>query len=754
MTANIETSPDETQKAIEKILVEQEEETSLKSTNEDQCEFLSEKLAQLDVDFVFDTISKEAPYDRISIKQLGYGMFSAFTKIPLPHNVNSKDSGAGKSYLLNLVGDYFPQEHVIILTGMSDKALLHRDGTMVTKNEKTGELTPTDPIIDQLNDEKETVQEEIDSEKSKVISDSRNTKDLLKAKTKRIKEIELEMKSLQRRQKKLITLDNMIIIIQDTPQDSLFEVLMSLISQDSQKEQEYVFTEKSSSGKLGTRSNMLKGMPVMFTTRVIDDTRNSRFEEKNRRFINVTPNISSEKIGAANTLMGKRYGCLPEEYDQLVVSRKDKEKVKRIVKTIVEKLKNHSSCLKPKESGVRILFEQAIASAIPHNDVWGMTVMDRTMRYLSIITKVNMDSRPRLVNIRNGTFYPISTFKDLEATLSLMERGGSNIRPYIAEWFNTVFLPAFKSLNGELRKVTTPYGEALRMENHVGLSTEELAQKTKELYGQTPGARQIREKYLYPLINQGIVNYARSEINGKENIYFPVEGEEDQGNIFSLFDSAQDFRLKINDPIVYPSKNVLEKEFRTLVRREGKDQVENKTKFCSDYKILDVDESELSVDQLLDRYIDNAESCFIRGFSDDELYHCDNNITTINNLNYSQQLVLTLKQYNDINNNKVAPTSPLEKTKSNNNIIEETAVSHDTLSVPEGGLEKCLGIKLVGSQTEPEPTKISESNTPESKIYRITQGSDKWACPDCNYVDDIWFMRKHPCEKNKRNSRK
>ena len=43
-----------------------------------------------------------------------------------------------------------------------------------------------------------------------------------------------------------------------------------------------------------------------------------------------------------------------------------------------------------------------------------MTVMDRTMRYLTIITKVNMDSRPRIIDTETGKFYPISTFEDLK----------------------------------------------------------------------------------------------------------------------------------------------------------------------------------------------------------------------------------------------------------------------------------------------------------------------------------------------------
>jgi hypothetical protein len=65
------------------------------------------KLTKQDKEFVLNAIKKEAPYDELSIKQLFYGMSSAFTKLPIPHIVNSKDSGAGKSYLLNLVASYF-----------------------------------------------------------------------------------------------------------------------------------------------------------------------------------------------------------------------------------------------------------------------------------------------------------------------------------------------------------------------------------------------------------------------------------------------------------------------------------------------------------------------------------------------------------------------------------------------------------------------------------------------------------------------
>jgi hypothetical protein len=78
-----------------------------------------------------------------------------------------------------------------------------------------------------------------------------------------------------------------------------------------------------------------------------------------------------------------------------------------------------------------------------------MTITDRTIKYLGIITKVNMDARPRLVNEHTGQFFPISTFEDLKWTLKLMQVGASGARPYIVNWYNKVFVPAIKDLGGK-----------------------------------------------------------------------------------------------------------------------------------------------------------------------------------------------------------------------------------------------------------------------------------------------------------------
>jgi hypothetical protein len=302
---------------------------------------------------------------------------------------------------------------------MSDKAIFHRSGVMVIEkiNDITGdvEVEPVDPIISNLESESEELQDQISEEKAKSNFD----KSLVKENKQRINEIQSEIKDIRNRAEKLIDLNNQIILFLDTPQDSLFDTLMSLMSQDISGDQKYQFAEKSTSGQMVTRVNRLRGMPVLFTTRVIDDSRAVRFQEKNRRFPNITPDTTGDKIKTANMQTEMKYGLVSEEYDRLVVSREDKQRCRQIIKVIIAKLKHHSKSLQPKELGIRMPF--SIARSIPasNNQVWSMTVMERIMKYLAIITKVNMDTRPRIIDTETSQFYPICTFEDLKETLQI-----------------------------------------------------------------------------------------------------------------------------------------------------------------------------------------------------------------------------------------------------------------------------------------------------------------------------------------------
>jgi hypothetical protein len=587
-------------------------------------QLVKEKLTAEQIAFVMEILKRKAPYDMVPIKQLFYGMCSAFTKIPIPHNVNSKDAGAGKSYLLSHVGGHFPNRYVLPMIGMSDKAILHRPGIMVIEkyNDENGEVEviPIGPILRKLELEKE----EIERQKQTGYRQ-------------RIKEIEFQIKDINEKAEKLIDLNNQIILGLDTPQDSLIETLMALISQDFPGDQKYEFAEKSSSGKMGGRSNRLRGVPVLFTTRVIDDTRALRFSEKNRRFINVNPVTSSKKIRAANDQIGLTYGSLPDEYDRLVVSRQDTERCKLIIEIIVAKLKQHSAYLKPKESGIIIPFHNAIAKCIPvsENQPWSMTVTERTFKYLAIITKVNMDNRPRIVNTETGQFWPIATFEDLKETLLLMERAASGVRPYIVNWFNDVFIPAFKDLDGHPNEMRTDNSPLLMKERYVGVTTEQLAEKTKKVYGGLkPSSGDLLNKFLYPLMNQGIVDKVASEIDRRSFLYYPVETTNGESNIFALFQDPDDIRLKAPTPDAYPTKNIIEDSIRISLEYYYKEGVGNGTK----YRLIDVDGKEITPRELAKKYFSSPEDCFIK---DDETLNAENmarNVASVSNHLYSQSI--------------------------------------------------------------------------------------------------------------------
>ena len=82
-----------------------------------------------------------------------------------------------------------------------------------------------------------------------------------------------------------------------------------------------------------------------------------------------------------------------------------------------------------------------------------------------------MDSRPRLIDTEiEGKFFPISIFDDLRETLRLMGVASSTVRPYIVDWYNQVFLPAFKDLGGE-PNVLKVNGIIIEKEYMLGLHT-------------------------------------------------------------------------------------------------------------------------------------------------------------------------------------------------------------------------------------------------------------------------------------------
>jgi hypothetical protein len=557
----------------------------------------NDSVTEKDIEFIISTIAKEAPHDIQSIKQIFYGMLSAFTKVVIHHTVSSKNSGAGKTYILVLVSGYFPKVYVIPLNGMSDKAMLYKAGIMVVEQED-GQLAPLDSLIGPLEIEQESTEDK-----------------------KYAKELEGKIKDLKDRAEKLIVLENKIILLLDTTQDGMFNALMSMVSQDTKEDQRYEYVDTSS--HIGTRSNRFRGVPAIFTCQVVDDSKNTRYAEKLRRFIHVIPNTSNEKIQTAVDQMSLNCGLTSEEYDDEVVSIEDKDRAHKICDKLVNKLKEHTKHLGPKESGIKIFFPLSISQSIPsgENEVWSMTVADRLFKYLAIITKVNMDSRPRVIDTITEKFYPVATFEDVRQALELMSTASSALRPYIIDWYNNVFLPAYNDLDRKASVLLDSKGNVIMKEIYVGVNTKQLSDKTAEIMGVSKAnAKDILQQYLYPMWNLGIIDRVKSEIDRRGYIWYPVE----QGNIHTLFTDPDDKRLEVFEPSFYPTKEYIEDNSRTFVKYSSEGTGVNDKRL----KLVDPKGNNITVSELVDRYLYNPETAFKEPSKENNHNHDDNNDPT------------------------------------------------------------------------------------------------------------------------------
>ena len=92
-------------------MTEVKDDSNIDAIKEDNARIEEEaKVTEEDIKFVIDTICKEAKHDRPAIIQLFYAMLSGMTHLGIHHKVNSKESGAGKSYVSKKVASYFPND--------------------------------------------------------------------------------------------------------------------------------------------------------------------------------------------------------------------------------------------------------------------------------------------------------------------------------------------------------------------------------------------------------------------------------------------------------------------------------------------------------------------------------------------------------------------------------------------------------------------------------------------------------------------
>ena len=314
---------------------------------------------------------------------------------------------------------------------------------------------------------------------------------------------------------------------------------------------------------------MLRGWPAVILSQAIDDSHYKRYPEIQRRFIVTNPKMSAEKYSNAIELIGDRYGLPDFAYQEEIVNDADKEKTKSIIRELKDKI---SACVRldPGKNNVIVPFNEAITAALPHEKAADMTIANRLFSAISLSAIINVDSLPQYVLRKDGDptmqTIPFATFEDLRESVSFIEHA-DGLRSYVRDWYYDVFLDSYNAKAAPDSKIDSR-GQTLT-EKMVALTTEQLAEATYQKQTKKYSTKQILETFVYPLLNQGYIDNASSDLDKRGKIYYPVISSSKNRNLFDSDQSnnfSQENRISIVNPSLYPNKEYLISKIRHVLK--------------------------------------------------------------------------------------------------------------------------------------------------------------------------------------------
>jgi hypothetical protein len=665
------------------------------------------------LDYVTKVILQEARLEKRLTNQLLVTMLSGYSKNPINLLINAP-SGEGKNYVINKVISLFPKGDVLPLAGMTEKALFHRPGTLVIKDEITGEY---ESIETQLTD----IQEQIREKKHEECSYSRKADD--KSKRQDVRDafqiLEEKKKELLNDSKKLIDLSNKIIIFLDTPPERLLAGLLPLLSHD-QYEVEYEFVDTNNGIK--TRSNILRGWPVVIIAQALDYSKSPRFPEYARRFITTNPTMTQEKYNEAVDLILDKASVPDLIYQSEVISDYEKDEAREIIKGLKEQIQSICNDLEPGRNNIIIPFIELIRELIPKEKASDMTRANRLATYLRFLPLIHFDKRPRIETGREGDalskeIIPIATFEDLQNTNDLMKYS-DGVRPHILEWYYDVFLKAYEDKNdipdSKVKKNRKGEEEETITEERVAVTSKDLIEKHKEQHNEILGNTKLLKDYLYPLLNYGYIDKISSVIDGRAKIYYPIITNRKYVNLFPN-DLGNNLPQQ-KERIVVNSTNFISKEYIISKIRHDLRYYSSHGFFTTIKNHLD---EAITIEELVEQYFGNTNDYFTiekqsSNNSDSDKITTDSTTTTTEN--------------NEVKSLDQIGTNGSEEDQSKS-LFNNPLISEEDLKDPSG--------------YQYDPNIINNIDR--------TLNSDYWYCKNngCKTKGDKWDLMKHSCKYKK-----
>ena len=326
--------------------------------------------------YIFTDLNRRIKYDKTTKTSVFFSGLSAY--LPHPLNLFAKGvSGIGKSYNATETLEYFPEEDVWFLGGMSPKTLVHLHGKLLDKDGK--EITSND--VPEKPRKGDYGEEEF---KEAVTAYKQQRKEF----TERLRE-----------SYHYINVAHKIFVFLENPDFETMRMLYPILSHDKERT-EYRYVEKKT---LVSIKVIVEGWPsAIFLT-----TDKKYVEELATRSFTVSPEDAPEKIGAANKLTNLK-ASLPWECEL-------KTKEFLMVKALIENIKNQ---VFTKNIDVIVPFLN-LDKLFPQTIVRDMRDFQHFIQFLKAFTILHLYQRPCLT--MNDKKYVLATFQDIVNSYSIFK---------------------------------------------------------------------------------------------------------------------------------------------------------------------------------------------------------------------------------------------------------------------------------------------------------------------------------------------
>lgn len=312
-------------------------------------------------------ISERVKREPKNIRKVLNTCLSAFTDNP-SNMAYASESSTGKTYLVESVSDYFPDECLIVLRSISPKSFTRLRGKIVFKEISDEGASYNETLMNVFTQSEMGVASYLEFLKSEIDKrDSEYDKEKLKVERSRISE------SLYT----LIDFTNKILVLLERPARQFWNDMLTVMSHDKQF-QESMFVEGE--GKKYTKQIVYRGYPaILFCTSRDQDL---AWKDLETRFEIAEPDKSNEKFREAIDL------SLREEFE-IVEADSEKPKIKSRIRELTgEIIRDRPKPYIPESKEIRRAF---LGDRVEQADL--MRKFPRIVRHIGMNTLWNYRSR-------------------------------------------------------------------------------------------------------------------------------------------------------------------------------------------------------------------------------------------------------------------------------------------------------------------------------------------------------------------------